>query len=509
MSKWIHSLLVVCLLTCFMFEKKAEAAAPFVVPAGIEAAAAVYVGTALGVAAVGGVLGYEYSDQIREHAYDTWFSAQQTIKDSWKASVDAAIEAKTGVVNIANDFWDWLNGKTKDLGEAAIPKPMYSGDLTYNVHYRYDQPTRIFPLTPYKFSTTDEYLVHEIGFTYNLTENYVYALYNPPHPIYGLQQKIIMDTQYLVNMSGFNVAAALMPLFPLRVVQYIPPSSGSFKTLSQILPQQKISIPPITSFTPSERSTGDPLSYDWTTGNYTKNGQPYTNMNDIIWNPPAPIIQDVNGVKKIGYIQNDIVYPVDDYITPTIDDPYHVELDDYIVSIPTPGYIDMVYPASIPYELDIVYFPPIAVQPLDYVVSPADLAIVTPDGIVIPQKVGTGTLTISDPAGVVPRTYEIPIVISNSSNLPAPSGGGSPPPPPGGWNIFDWLKYLLDLIVWIILAIVYLVTLASSQLTQLNNAVGGLKTVLITVFSTTPPLVWTLIGFAIVMSIISGLMRRK
>lgn len=517
MTKWMHSLLIVCLLFVFVPPPKAEAVIgeEVVLPAAAYGAVAVYVATALGVAAIGGYVGYEYSDEIRNHAKATWNGANEVVKTGIQTAVNAANNIGDVAINLSQEVKDWINLNWNEYKNLAYPK-VQANFIQRDVDYSQSIQGNFIAIsalsgTTFMINGKRAGVIFYSGGTAQQGSNidiaYAGGIDYPTNPTQRV--KISEFICNCTNMSGDARVSYVLSVAGVYVTKTSLPTNTP--TLDSVLPSTPVQVPPLTSFD-IKASDGTPLTYDYQNGTYkvTSTNLPYEgNPDTVVWTAPAPQYKDVDGVKKVGVTipvaGQDVFYGLDGVHA----DP--VPLQDYTVSLPQNGAIDLFYPATTPFQIGVVYYPQNVTLPaLDMTINPPDIAVVDPaTGIITPTKTGIGTLTISDPAGVVPRIYEIPIVIAHNTNLPPPSGGSNPPPPPGGWNIFDWLKYLLELIVWIILAVVYFVTLASNQLTQLNSAVGGLKSILVTVFSTTPPLVLTLIGFAVVMSIISGLMRRK
>jgi hypothetical protein len=108
---------IISVLVVFMFSsllvyprQKVQAIAPAVAAAaaGVEIGVGAYVVGTLAVGSLGVALGLEYGDDIKAHAVDVWKSANQTIKDSMKASIAAAVQAGTGVVKLSQDVVDFL-----------------------------------------------------------------------------------------------------------------------------------------------------------------------------------------------------------------------------------------------------------------------------------------------------------------------------------------------------------------------------------------------------------------
>ncbi|WNC17863.1 hypothetical protein [Brevibacillus brevis] len=96
--------------------KPAHAAAPIAIAAGAEAGAGAYALILLGVAGVASGLGYvEYSEEIKQHALDTWNATNDAIKEAWNASVQAAAAAGTYIVEVPANVVEYFRGKQAEM----------------------------------------------------------------------------------------------------------------------------------------------------------------------------------------------------------------------------------------------------------------------------------------------------------------------------------------------------------------------------------------------------------
>jgi hypothetical protein len=90
------------------------------VPAGIEIGAGVYVTGAIALAALAGAFGYtQYEDDIREHAAAVWASANDAVKQSLRASIEAAVAAGKKTISISRDVYDFILSKVGVITNAV------------------------------------------------------------------------------------------------------------------------------------------------------------------------------------------------------------------------------------------------------------------------------------------------------------------------------------------------------------------------------------------------------
>lgn len=130
---------------------------------------------------------------------------------------------------------------------------------------------------------------------------------------------------------------------------------------------------------------------------------------------------------------------------------------------------------------------------------------VTGDKIVAYPKVKVDTAT-----GAETITWEN---VKDTNIVPDPPVTPKPPTKPqtpkDRWDVFKWLKYLVDWFVWIILILLFFLTNAYDYLVYLNAETAGLRNFVVGVFSTLPPPVIAIFGLAIFLSILAAYLRRR
>lgn len=127
--------------------KKADAAWPLVLGAGVEVGAGAFALGALAVGSLATAVGLEHGDAIKQKGTDVWNGANAAIMSSARASMEASKNAGEKLVKFGEDVTSWLSGKTKELAgfassllvkdvEKALPvKQVANSDIkrsTYN-----------------------------------------------------------------------------------------------------------------------------------------------------------------------------------------------------------------------------------------------------------------------------------------------------------------------------------------------------------------------------------------
>jgi hypothetical protein len=110
--------IIIFCLTVYIFSsfvipvKRAEAAIPAAIAAGaagVEIGVGAYVLGAIALGSIAAGVGLQYyGDEMKAHAQRVWENANQTIKDSMRASIAAAVQAGSNVVKLSQDVVDYL-----------------------------------------------------------------------------------------------------------------------------------------------------------------------------------------------------------------------------------------------------------------------------------------------------------------------------------------------------------------------------------------------------------------
>ncbi|WP_420769196.1 hypothetical protein ACNR9V_20660 (plasmid) [Parageobacillus thermoglucosidasius] len=171
--------LIIFCLTVYIFAslfvlpaRRAEAALPAVVAAGAagsEIAVGAYVLAGLTIASFGAAVGYEHADAIKSYSLNVWKNANQVIKDSMKASIDAAVAAGSSIVHISSDVVGYIQDAVrsgiayfKDSGQVQISSSpslnvgsLSFGSTRYGVNALYGFEFLVYSPSQQKYFRTD------------------------------------------------------------------------------------------------------------------------------------------------------------------------------------------------------------------------------------------------------------------------------------------------------------------------------------------------------------------
>jgi hypothetical protein len=215
--------------------------------------------------------------------------------------------------------------------------------------------------------------------------------------------------------------------------------------------------------------------------------------------------------------------------THTFDDFYTLQV--YPVSSFDPAAYGVVDPITHIQEV------PTLITPNDIVVVPNHFPTNTPVEIEIPdpnwfpdpqwkEKIKTDILIdpeydpLTDPTYVPPTIpdtiYPVSPVIVPDVN-PNPDVTVKPPneePPPENlqpktkYNLFKWIKYVVDWIIYVIKFIVYLFTTLATSIKTIMDEVGGLGNIVLIIFQTLPNEVLTIFMISIIFLILTAIFKK-
>lgn len=136
-KKILHiSLVLILLISSVFYQPKKVEANPLVgavIPAGITVGTGAYVLGALGVAAIGGVVGWEYADEIQGHASRVWESGSNLAKTSLEETIRVSKDTGNFFLQLGSDFKSWTDDSMKSIVGVAVSGGMKAKNLAEGI----------------------------------------------------------------------------------------------------------------------------------------------------------------------------------------------------------------------------------------------------------------------------------------------------------------------------------------------------------------------------------------
>lgn len=529
--------------------QKAQAAPfafPLLLPMGINLAVGGYVLGALAVAAIGSYVGYEYSDEIREHAYGVFKTANQLTKVAVEDAIRTTMNGGTTVMQVTSQFVEFIQEIWGSVVNKAVPKVQgpYSTQPSW---VDWQVPVNgTSQLQNYNLKTTHLYIYGDMGYrtlVHRQSDGAVWL----SSPFTGTANQTLGSYEWTVRedfpqnkLIRFN---KLLTNFGLEIVE--KPSTWPMPSFSTVVPgsgELYVRIPPVTAFKPYA-SNGDELDYDWFTGKFKNKGLPYTpsNENDLSWrlnnNKATGGVTEkfgshpTTGQTVFGYemtipstgqdvfipgLDMDAI-PFNPYSEDNMPRPIPVPAADYIIpNIPISRAIDLFIAGDYAFPVSFEWAPDHAnVYPdvLDVAVSDTGIATWNPaTRTFVAEAAGTTAATITPRITAEGLQKTLPTTYININVHPGSGGsGGTPssPQPPTGWNLFAWLKYLMDWIVYLILSFVFLLGVMASYIGDIAEITVPIRNFLIAFFQTVPKEVMGLFILFVTGGVFSALAGRR
>lgn len=321
----IFCLTVYIFASVFVFPVHRASANPLAaaVPAGIEIGAGVYVTGAIALAALAGAFGYtQYSDDIRQHAAAVWASANDTVKRSLKASIEAAAAAGKNAITISRDVYDYILSKVGVITDAVrntFTVPKSTRNTIYSQWGRAELLGDDIYLTPSKRYVLINYVDgEEFNAYYDRTSFKVnfYEEYGSKYVTWGTSDKTVqvdsflqladivsVITWYNNVMAPVGVSLALVPVSQVDSV-----SSNDIKSSGKLAWNETTDTPVIAlpnSF-PATSVTGKTLTWDPDAGVWKDASGAAVPQSDVVVGSPE-LVLNPDGIAYKDVATGDLV----------------------------------------------------------------------------------------------------------------------------------------------------------------------------------------------------------